>query len=962
MATAALLALVAAGMPLQAQTIPGVTLPPELPASALPALPDQSDPWLYLGSDVPHDKEWFFGTLPNGLRWAVRHNGVPPGQVSIRIRMDVGSVNETAQEAGFAHLIDHLVFRQSKYLGEAQAIPTWQRLGATLGADTNAETTPIHTVFKIDLPDATPATLDTSFKLLSGMMMAPTLSESDIRTEIPIVLAEKRERGGSAAKADDASRETFFAGQALADHPTIGSDETLNAAHAEAVRAFHARWYRPENAAIVVAGDVDPRLMAALITKWFGDWPTTGAHVDMPDLGAPKPAADGAAVGPARVLVVPDLPRALTYAVERPWHEKHDTIVYNQGLLIDQVAMALINRRLEARARAGASYLAAQVGQANESRSIDATFVSVTPLDANWQGALRDVRAVVADALATPPSQAEIDREVAEINVAFDSEAQQQTLQPGSKLADDLVQALDIHETVASPPVVYDIFKKSLPLFTPQAIFEHTKALFRGPALRALYVTSQAGEASDTQLQAALLAPVKPDPHARLSSKPIAFADLPPIGKPAPPPTITPTGLPEIQQVVFANGVRALIWPTTDDPGRVTVQVRWGTGSRAFGPGDSAAAMLGPLALVGTGEGALGQEELDRVATGRKLGYDFKVNDGTFQFSAQTRAEDLGDQLYIFADKFAQPRWDAAPVLRARALAQIQIANAAASPQGVIDLDLKWLSHGKDPRYAVPSQAELAAATPAAFEKLWAPILATGPIEVEVFGDAKQQDIIDALGRTFGALPVRPAQAVAAEGPVPGTPTPTPTPTVLTHSGDPSQAAAVVVWPTGGGVAGLQTSRQLEILANLFTIRLMDALREKAGAAYAPQVGSDWPIDLDGGGQVAAAAQVAPDMVPSFFKTADEIAASLATQPASADELARVVEPMKQQITRMESSPAFFMWQIEGATADPARIAGLRRLFNDYVYVTPAQLQALAKQYLGADKAWRLAVVPAAKP
>ena len=103
-------------------------------------------------------------------------------------------------------------------------------------------------------------------------------------------------------------------------------------------------------------------------------------------------------------------------------------------------------------------------------------------------------------------------------------------------------------------------------------------------------------------------------------------------------------------------------------------------------------------------------------------------------------------------------------------------------------------------------------------------------------------------------------------------------------------------------------------------------------------------------------------MVPSFFKTADEIAASLATQPATADELARVVEPMKQQITRMESSPAFFMWQIEGATADPARIAGLRRLFNDYVYVTPAQLQALAKQYLGADKAWRLAVVPAAKP
>jgi hypothetical protein len=129
-----------------------------LAASALPPLPPQDDPWLYSGSDVPHDKEWAFGTLENGLRWAVRANSVPPGQVSIRIRMDVGSLYEKPEEAGYAHLIEHLVFRQSKYLGQNEAIPTWQRLGATLGSDTNAETSSTATVFKIDLPNATPQT------------------------------------------------------------------------------------------------------------------------------------------------------------------------------------------------------------------------------------------------------------------------------------------------------------------------------------------------------------------------------------------------------------------------------------------------------------------------------------------------------------------------------------------------------------------------------------------------------------------------------------------------------------------------------------------------------------------------------------------------------------------------------------------------------------------------------------
>ena len=80
--------------------------------------------------------------LPNGLRYAVRNNRVPPGQVSIRIRVDAGSLNERDEERGFAHLIEHLLFRQSQYLGDGEAIPTWQRLGASFGNDTNAETTP----------------------------------------------------------------------------------------------------------------------------------------------------------------------------------------------------------------------------------------------------------------------------------------------------------------------------------------------------------------------------------------------------------------------------------------------------------------------------------------------------------------------------------------------------------------------------------------------------------------------------------------------------------------------------------------------------------------------------------------------------------------------------------------------------------------------------------------------------
>jgi zinc protease len=919
-------------------------------------------PWLYKGSDVPRDKEWVFGELPNGLRYAVRSNRVPPGQVSIRIRIDAGSLNERDDEQGFAHLLEHLLFRQSKYLGDGQAIPTWQRLGASFGNDTNAETTPTQTVFKLDLPNATPASLDESFKLLSGMVTAPTLSEANIRTDVPIVLAEMRERGGAGQRVTEANRRLFYAGQPRAERSPIGTVATLQGAHEDAVRAFHKRWYRPENVVVIVAGDARPEVLAALVRKWFADWKVEGKPTPAPSFGDPKPPAGADPrnpVGETQVVVEPDLPRGITYAILRPWRPVNDTIVYNQGLMADLLAQAIINRRLEAKARDNGSFLLARVNQEDLSRSVDGTYVSVVPLTDDWASALREVRAVIADALANPPTEEEIAREVAELEVAYQVPVEQRRLLPGSQLADDLVTAVDIRETVAAPDAVLSIFRQTVPLFTPANILEHTRKLFTGSVTRAMMVTPKAGEGSNEALRQALLDPVRPDSSIRLAvNKPIRFDEMPPIGAPGPQPKSLKTGIYAIEQLEFANGVKALIWPSQDEPGRVTVKVRFGGGYRSFSPDDAPYITLGEMALVGMGAGTLGQNELDRIATGRKLGYDFDIEDGAFEFSADTRQSDLADQLYLFAAKFSAPRWDVNPLLRAKAAAQQQYEAYSTSPQGVLSRDLKFLQRDRDPRFHTPTPAEIEKTTPEGFRKVWEPALEDGPIEVQVYGDINRDQTIEALRRTFGALaPRKPLPRTIA----PATarfPQPTDRPVVLTHRGDANQAAAVVSWPTGGGSIGISQSRELEILTQLFTNRLIDRMREKTGASYSPQVFSTWPLDLDSGGSITAVAQLQPDAVPVFFQTAREIAADLIARPPSADELARVTEPLLQQITRASTSTTFFMYQLEGATSDPRRFASLQTLFSDYSVTTPQRMQALAAQYLQPDKSWRLAVLP----
>jgi zinc protease len=931
------------------------------PVAGLSAAPADPVPWLYRGSDVPPDRQWVFGELPNGLRYAVRKNGVPPGQVAIRIRVDAGSLNERDDERGYAHLIEHMLFRQSKYLGNGEAIPAFQRLGAGLGPDTNAETSQTQTVYHLDLPNATPASLDEAFKLLSGMVTAPALNAQGLALDVPIVLAEMRERGGVAERVQDKMRETFYEGQLLADRSTIGTVDSLHAATPASVRGFYQRWYRPENVVVIVAGDADTATLAAEVQKWFGEWKGVGPHVAAPNFGAPKPPPGSDPknpVGAAEVMVEPQLPRAVTYAIVRPWHQVHDTIVYNQGLMLDQLAQAIINRRLESKARRGGTFLSAQVNQDRVSRSADVTFVSFTPLGPDWRSALTEVRGVIADALENPPTQAEIDREVAETDVAFQVPVEQSSLLAGSKVADDLVNALDIRETVASPETVLSIFRQSKPLFTTANILAHTRSLFTGTVTRALVVTPKPGEATSAEVRTALLAPAKPDAGVRVAGPAVRFEDLPPVGEPGRILSDTPTGLLGIEQVDFANGVKAMLWPVSDEPGRVQVKVRFGAGYRAFGPNDAPYAALGPIALVSSGEGKLGEEELDRISTGRKLAFNLDIDDASFSFSAETRQADLADQLYLFAAKFAMPRWDPNPVLRAKAAAALQYEGASSSPQGVLDRDLKYYQRDRDPRFRAATPTDLGAATPEGFKDVWSRALADGPIEVQIFGDFDRTATIAALTKTFGALPTRPPLPANLAPASPKFPAANAEPVVLTHHGDANQAAAIVSWPTGGGSAGISESRQLEILAQLFTNRLMDAMREKYGASYSPQVVSSWPVDLDSGGSMTAIAQLEPGAVPVFFRTATEIAADLAKAPPSADELARVVEPMRQQINRAATSSAFFMYQLEGATNDPRRIAAVRTILSDYTQITPQQIQALAAKYLVADKAWKLAVMP----
>lgn len=907
-------------------------------------------PWLYRGSNVPQDKAWRFGELDNGVRYAIRRNAVPPGQLSIRVRIDAGSLMERDDEQGFAHFIEHLSFRGSAHVPDGEAKRTWQRLGATFGSDSNAQTTPTGTTYQLDLPQASFEGVDESLKILAGMMAEPAIADAVVASERAVILAENREQPAPAVAVGDAARALFFAGQPLGSRAPIGTVATLNGATVASLSAFHQRWYRPRRTTVIISGSGDPATIETLVQRHFGEWRVEGPDPDDPDFGDPRADAPRAAV-----VVQPALPATVQLGWLRPWRPVADTVAYNRGLMVTALAERLLNRRLEDRARAGADFLTAGVDQRDVSRSADATFVTLIAGDGQWQRALTQARGVIAQARRYTPTRAEIDREADAFELSLRAAVENAAAEPSADQADNLAAAIDIRETVTTAEGALAIFRLARRDFTPARVRAATRALFEGVPPRVLLTLPTPSEGAPSEALALLDAPLaatRPPPPRVV--QPASFAALPGLGhrgriaeRRKQPPL-------ELEAVRFANNTTLLLLPNKAEAGKVYVALRFGRG-RAGLRADTDAPLWSAPALIASGIGPFGADALDRLATGRKIELDLSVGDDAYQMFAETRAADLLDQLRLMTAKLAAPGWDAVPVKRMKAQLLAGLASFDAAPEGVLARDFDAAVRDGDRRWATPDRAAIEALTPASFRSFWAPRLAEGPVELLIFGDVDADAAVEAARRTIASLP--PRIAAPADGAPVGFPAPRAEPLLLHHTGSADQAAVVIAWPTGSG-PDAETELGLEVLAAIISDRLFDELRTADGASYSPRADSQWSQRLPGTGRLLIAASLPPDRIADVLAATRAIAADLAAKEVEPDEFARAIGPVRQYYQRAFSGNTFLLRSLAGLTGDGGRILALRAIPRSLQSLTPARLHDIAARYLTPGGDWSIAVVP----
>src|SRR6187455_3611342 len=212
--------------------------------------------------------------LANGLN-VILHQDRSVPIVAVNVWYHVGSANERPGRTGFAHLFEHLMFEGSKNVKEGE----FDTLLEAAGGNNNGSTTNDRTNYVIDVPSNA---LELALYLESDRMayLLDTMSPERVNGQRDVVKNERRQSyenrpyGMASIELD----KMLWPSNHPYSWPTIGYMEDLTAASYEDVVEFFKKYYAPNNASLVIAGDIDLDRTQALVEKWFGAIPR-GADV-----------------------------------------------------------------------------------------------------------------------------------------------------------------------------------------------------------------------------------------------------------------------------------------------------------------------------------------------------------------------------------------------------------------------------------------------------------------------------------------------------------------------------------------------------------------------------------------------------------------------------------------------------------------------------------------------------------
>ena len=706
--------------------------------------------------NIPHEKF----TLDNGLTVLVHEDRKAP-IVAVSIWYGVGSKNEPKGKTGYAHLFEHIMFNGSEN-APGDYFEYTKKIGAT---DLNGTTWLDRTNYFQTVPTTA---LESALFLESDRMgyLLNAVSKEKLDNQIGVVSNEKRQGDNQPYGLVDYKRsETLFPEGHPYHHDTIGSLEDLSAASLDDMKTWFTDHYGPNNAVLVLAGDINAAQAKPLVEKWFGK---IKRGKDVAPVNAPLPTLEK----DVKIVMKDKVPTTRIY---RNWVVPGLADPDTNSLFIGLNALGGLSSsrldnilvRQEQSAVGVSAYLLPFVHGSLVNIQVD-----VKP-GGNADAVAKRLDEILADYIATGPTAAEVQR-VAASNIAAQIDGLEQVGGFGGKAV-----ALAEGQLYVGDSNFYKKELQRLATAKPEAVKAAMQKWLTRPVLeirvepgeREAYKEVAAGSGSRTGTLTSPAFYVAPGNEDDFVSVPLSFQDRSKF----PEPTGTPAlDFPTVEETTLSNGIKVFFARRAAVP-TVRVAVSFNAGFAAD-PADKRgiASMMSTMLMEGTK--TLTSTQL--AETEEKLGADVSVGSSLDRTVASLRAvkPNLGLSLDLLADVIKNPAFATNELERVRVQQLTRIKSEDNQPQGIAVRRMPPLLYGKSHPYGGPQTGSGYAETVATisradvvnFHQSW-----VHPAKAEIFvvGDTSLKQIKPMLEQRFGkwkpaAVPA-PAKNFAAALPAP---------------------------------------------------------------------------------------------------------------------------------------------------------------------------------------------------
>ena len=655
---------------------------------------------------IPVDPDVKIGKLDNGLTYYIRHNAWPEQRAEFYIAQRVGSIQENDEQRGLAHFLEHMCFNGTENFKGNDIIKWCETIGVKFGRDLNAYTSIDQTVYNIsNVPTTREGIVDSCLLILHDWADGLLLEAGEIDKERGVIHEEWRMRTTATMRMLERDLPRLYPNSKYGHRMPIGLMEIIDNFKPEVLRAYYEKWYRPDNQAIIVVGDVDVDKVEQKIKNLF-------APIKMPQ--NPAPVVAEAVPDNKEAIFVVDKDKEMQYSIVQLMFKSDpvpDEMKSNmQYLVIDYLkdaCIGMLNDRLtELAQKADCPYLQGGVDydQYLLSKTKDAFNISILPKEGQTEAALKAAFIEARRAAQFGFTATEYQRYKQNFISQLDKQYSNKDKRYNSQFVNEYVKNYLDNEPIPGLDDYYKVMKQLAPMLPLETVNELMKSFFEDKDSNMVVLNmNQEKEGAVYPTEASLKKAVdearatQVEPYVdNVKNEPL-ITKMPKAGKIV---KEVPGKKFDYKELTLSNGAKVILKHTDLKKDQVVLASEGFGGSSLYGEKDFANIKMFDDAIEASGLGNFSHTELEKAMAGKIASASMALGRDRANITGSSTPNDVEAMLQLVYLYFTNINKDQESYDNMMKTAELMLKNKLLQPEAVFSDSLTLTIQNHSKRFA----------------------------------------------------------------------------------------------------------------------------------------------------------------------------------------------------------------------------------------------------------------------